>query len=151
MSNLIEVIKIAALEAVAEGKPTELVYGTVITVNPLQIDIDQKQPLGQEFLLLTRNVTDHKTQISFDNPGIKNKVEMSGSIVNNTLITNPDTALESSTPAKFTGSIEGNLSYAEKIKHDVTIYNALKEGEKVILIRVQGGQKYLVLDRVVEI
>lgn len=30
-----------------------------------------------------------------------------------------------------------------------TINNALKQGEKVILIRVQGGQKYLVLDRVV--
>ena len=29
------------------------------------------------------------------------------------------------------------------------IYNNLKVGEKVILLRLQGGQKYLVLDRVV--
>lgn len=29
------------------------------------------------------------------------------------------------------------------------VNNALVEGEKVILIRFQGGQKYLVLDRVV--
>lgn len=32
---------------------------------------------------------------------------------------------------------------------NITIYNALKSGEKVILLRVQGGQKYLILDRVI--
>lgn len=33
--------------------------------------------------------------------------------------------------------------------HSVTIENALEVGEKVILLRKKGGQKYLVLDRVV--
>ena len=32
--------------------------------------------------------------------------------------------------------------------HEITIYNALQVGERVILIRVQGGQKFVVVDRV---
>lgn len=31
----------------------------------------------------------------------------------------------------------------------ITVTNALKAGEKVILVRQQGGEKYIVLDRVV--
>ena len=32
----------------------------------------------------------------------------------------------------------------------VTVRNGLKIGEKVILLKMQGGQKYIVLDRVVD-
>ena len=35
-------------------------------------------------------------------------------------------------------------------EQEVTIHNALKIGDEVILIKQQGGQKYLVLDRVVK-
>lgn len=34
-------------------------------------------------------------------------------------------------------------------KQKMTIHNALLVGDKVILLRVQGGQKYVVMDRVV--
>ena len=37
------------------------------------------------------------------------------------------------------------LSGQNKMK----VHNSLAEGEKVLLIRVQGGQKYVVIDRVV--
>lgn len=35
-----------------------------------------------------------------------------------------------------------------KGKKQMTVYKGLKQGEKVILLRMQGGQKYIVLDRV---
>ena len=35
-------------------------------------------------------------------------------------------------------------------KRQMKIYNALKSGEEVILLRMQGGQRYLILDRVVK-
>ena len=35
-------------------------------------------------------------------------------------------------------------------KRQIKIYNALKSGDEVILLRMQGGQKYLILDRVVK-
>ena len=33
-------------------------------------------------------------------------------------------------------------------KQEITVHNALKTGEKVILVRQKGGQKYVVIDRV---
>ena len=35
-------------------------------------------------------------------------------------------------------------------RNRITIHNALKIGDEVILIKQQGGQKYLVLDKVVK-
>lgn len=35
-------------------------------------------------------------------------------------------------------------------KKKITVCNSLKKGEKVIMLRVQGGQRFIVLDRVVE-
>lgn len=46
-----------------------------------------------------------------------------------------------------------NTETADAHKHQIKgkkklkVLNALKQGEKVVLIRQQGGQKYLVLDR----
>ena len=46
----------------------------------------------------------------------------------------------------------GGTNHYHKIcgKKKVVINNGLKEGEKVILFQIQGGQKFLVLDRGVE-
>ena len=35
-------------------------------------------------------------------------------------------------------------------KREITIHNALQVGDEVILLKKKGGQKYLVLDRVVK-
>lgn len=34
-------------------------------------------------------------------------------------------------------------------KREMTIYNGLKSGDQVMLVRQQGGQKFLVIDRVI--
>lgn len=36
-------------------------------------------------------------------------------------------------------------------KKKITVHNALKAGESVILLKQKGGQKYLILDRLVNI
>ena len=40
-------------------------------------------------------------------------------------------------------------SHAITGRKPIRVHNALKSGEKVILIRMAGGQKYLIIDRVV--
>ena len=40
-------------------------------------------------------------------------------------------------------------SLQSSVKNKQKIYNALKTGEEVLLLRQQGGQKYIILDRVV--
>ena len=131
-NDFLGVIKKAATEAVEASHPSNFYFGKVISTSPLKILVEQKMTLGAAQLVLTRNVTDFETQISFDNPNIKQ------------VFTTWDMGeTQESTPSK--------IAFKQIIKHDVTVYNALKVGEEVILLKQKGGQKFLVVDRVVNI
>ena len=101
-TDLLNVIKKAAMDAVNTSQPSDFCFGKVISVSPLKISIEQKMTLGVAQLVLTRNVTDFKTTITIDSE-----------------------------------------------TKELTIQNALKIGERVVLMKQKGGQKYLVLDRMV--
>ena len=47
-----------------------------------------------------------------------------------------------------TGSADGHR-HSFSVSTTVTFDNSLKKGDSVILVRIQGGNKYLVLDKVV--
>lgn len=130
ISDFLDAVKNIAVNAVETSKPTAILYGCVINVNPLEIRVDQKLILTEKFLVLSRNVTDFQTKISFDNPDIKQ------------VYTTWDMEEKIESP-------KAKIDFKEKIKHDITIYNALKVGENVILMRCQGGQRFIVIDRVV--
>lgn len=129
MPNLIEIIKQAAVEAVKASNPCAIMFGKVISTSPLKINVEQRLTLDESHLILTSNVRDYKTKISFDNPGIKNIVK------NYSMDDIPGT--------------DYKLSYQQPIQNDITVYNGLKMNESVMLLQIQGGQKYIVLDRVV--
>ena len=101
MANLNELIKKIAINAVEQNKPVNIFYGEVVNTNPLSITVNQKKTYTEEFLVLTRNVTDYNTYIKKED--------------------------------------------GQKEKY--TIYNSLKKGDTVILLRVQGGQEFIVLDK----
>ena len=48
-------------------------------------------------------------------------------------------------------SVDWNTDSEDSISgsKELTIHNALKTGESVVLLRMQGGQKYLIIDKVV--
>ena len=119
-------IKKASTEAVEAGKPADYCFGKVTSVSPLQISVEQKMTLGAAQLVLTRNVTDYTTTITVDWL-TENKSGGSG-----------DSA--------FTSHNHSVLGTKQ-----ITIHNGLKVDDKVVLLKQKGGQKYLVLDRVVNI
>ena len=123
MANLNEGFKQLALEAVKASMPSGVYFGTVISASLLKISVEQKMTLSEKQLVLTRNVTNFKTTMT----------------VNHT------------TENKSGGS--GDASFAShnheyKGTKEFIINNALQTGEKVVLIREQGGQKFIVLDRI---
>lgn len=122
--DLISIIKTAAQEAVETGKPVKVMFGEVKTINPLMVMVDQKLPLTETFLILTEAVKDHEHEI---------------------------TVIDWKTENASGGS--GDASYAAHAhpivgRKKIIIHNALKVGEKVLLLAMQGGQKFIIVDRV---
>lgn len=126
-NELVTLLKKAAMDAVEASKPVNVCFGEVVSASPLKINVEQKMILGEKQLILSRNVTDHKTKISGGN--IQNYY-YTGST------TESGTAPVSPSHVHAVGKIE------------VTVHNGLVVGDEVILIRQQEGQKFIVLDRI---
>ena len=135
---LVQLIKQIGEEANKAGRPTSVLFGTVQSEDPnLSVLLDQKKLLTKEFLIKSRNVTDYYVDMTVDH------------------ITEDTDKPETS---KMAGG-GGDASFASHShKHSHThpykgrkpflVHNRLLVGERVILIMVQGGQSYLILDRI---
>lgn len=114
-TELVKLLKRTALDAVAASKPSDMMFGKVISESPLKINVEQKMVLTAKQLVLSRNVTNYRTKISMYSAD---------------------------------GWITDQGQGINRSECYITIYNGLVVGDKVILIRQQGGQKFVVLDRV---
>ena len=131
INELVRLVKQAAVDAVRADAPMAVCYGTVTGTGPLRITVDQKEILGESQLILTDNVRDFNVILS--------TIEGEGM----------------SQGPHYTENESGGGGYAEFASHrhkyqgrkKWRIHNALGVGERVILLRCDGGQKYIVLDR----
>lgn len=122
--NPVALVKQAALEVMVASKPVEFCFGEVISVSPLEIKIDQNNPLKEIQLILTRNVTDFEMDVSFSGM----------------------TSYESGR----TSGYEDFASHAHFFSgtKKAIFHNVLVIGDQVVLLRLQGGKKFLVWDRI---
>ena len=176
MPNLVEVIKKVAIEAVQASNPISLVIGEVTSVNPLNITVEQRLTLDEDFLILTKNVTDHYVDMSVSHStvsqgiaGLSHSHKYSGYTQETNIdehqhtVQGSESLLETSTVVNgatihkhaYEGTTDGSLSaeatlhgHGYKGRKKVLIHYELKQGESVLLIKIQGGQKYIVLDRI---
>lgn len=125
MAKLEQALKQLVLNSVEYGKPVEIYAGTVETESPLTIRLDVNiEPLEEDELILTNAVKDHEVDITVGHS--TEEFEL----------------------------IEGAMTDIKSHKHEykgrkkITIHNGLKVGEGVILLREQGGQRFIVLDRI---
>lgn len=125
-SNIVTSIKKAANDSIEANKPSGIYFGTVVGDAPLEIEIESKLILEEAHLVLLRNVTEHYIEMTVDH---------------------------------LTETRGGGSGWAEFEIHDheylgrkiFKVHKGLEIGEKVILARMQGGQQYVVLDRVGEL
>jgi hypothetical protein len=113
MNDIVRAFKRAANEAIDAADPTQIQFGKVISVSPLEISVEQKKTLTTAQLILTRNVKDHEIEITVDH---------------------------------VTGATDGH-THEYKGRKKFIVHNGLKLGDSVILMKMQGGQKYIVLDK----
>lgn len=118
VGRFLETIKRVAKEVIEAGKPCEITYGEVTSINPLTIQISPKLILRKEQLILTDAVRDYSVDVT-----VNWRTEAAGCYTVH--------------------------AHAVRGRKRITVHNGLKEGERVVLQRVQGGQMYEVKNRVV--
>lgn len=167
MGALADSIKKLALGVVDESSPTSVFFGDVTSVNPLEITVEQRLKLTSQFLILTKNVKDYTVDVSMNwntekislnanhshtaTSNITTDVTVNSSISPNTenqQITNNVTANSSGEIKISKKNIDLSHSHSIEGKKKLTIHNGLSVGDKVILLQQQGGNNYVVLDKI---
>ena len=117
-----DAVRQAAGNVIKSGKLCEVAFGTVTNVSPLTIHTDQQMDLFASMVTLPRSMTDYEVDIE----------------------------VSWQTEEKGGGSGEGAYEshrHGVRGRKKVKVYNALKVGDQVLLIRQQKAQKWVVLDR----
>ncbi|CAH1202990.1 hypothetical protein PAECIP111891_02191 [Paenibacillus allorhizoplanae] len=98
ITALVELMKQAGSGATEASKPVNILFGEVTNINPLEVTVDQRFALDEDFLVIPEQLTPYSVEIS---------------------------------------------------SQTIVIRRGLDVGESLILLRIQGGQQYIILDRVV--
>lgn len=122
-TGLLDIVKRAAIDAMDNAQMCDLRYGKVVSVNPLKIQVTNLFTIPEALLVVPEHLTDHEVKVTID----------------------------WNTESKSGGSGESSFSshnHAVSGTKTMKIHNALIVGDKVALLRKQGGQSYFILDRI---
>lgn len=125
-NDFLKVMRKAAAEAVEAGKPTAFTYGKVISSDPIMVEVDQKIQLSEKQLSFGESMQEYETEV---------EVEIEEMELELDLQINGETV---KALAKGNGKVKGKG----------LIKRSLDAGAEVILVRMQGGQKYVMYDKV---
>lgn len=120
--KIVNIIKEIASTVIQNGEPVEVIVGEVVSASPLEIKIDPKLTIPEENIVLTKNTSEWTMEMSVDH---------------------------------VTENRSGGGGYAEFASHNheykgrkkYLIHNQLVVGDKVIMLKETGGQRYIALDR----
>lgn len=157
--DLVKLIKQAALDAVASIKPVNVFFGEVTNTSPLKINVEQKMTLGENQLILSRNVTDFETEINIDGETEAAFVDMTHSHNSDISVSVVSEVLPEESEITINNTVESSVNIDEAVvdsshshnlsgRKKITVHNSLVVGEHVILMRQQEGQKFIVMDRI---
>lgn len=124
-NGLVEAMKRAAKDEREASKPVNVYFGEVVSKSPLKINVEQKMVLGENQLILARNVTDYMTTVTVQWTTEKGVLLPDGKVTADPL---------------HNHGIVGTKNFL--------MHNALEVGDEVIIIRQQEGQKFIVVDRI---
>lgn len=120
--KIVNTIKEIASTVISNGEPMEVIVGEVVSVSPLAIKIDPKLTLPEENIILTKNTSEWTMEMSVDHV-TENRAGGGG-------------------VAEYASH---NHEYKGRKKY--LVHNQLVMGDKVIMLKETGGQRYIALDR----
>ena len=138
---IFEMLKKITKNTVDGTKPSDVLFGTVISEKPLRIDVDQRFILEENQLILTNAVRDY--DIKLTTKGDDGEAICCTAVADAHYTGSATLTSGSPNPPDFathTHAYSGDKWFKVNL--------ALKTGEKVILLRCAGAQRYVILDRV---
>ena len=171
--ELLRTIQRIARNERLNSKPCDFVFGEVVSeeYEKLQIKISDKVILTEAFLVLTNAVQDHfvdievysKTIDDNDLSEFQAERDTNVDIFNSHIhpITSLPVTLNGVPVGVGIGATDSTLTPNTKVlktshlhniagRKKIRIYNGLHKGESVLLLRAQGGNSFIVLDRMSE-
>ena len=126
-SGLIDIMKRAALDATDNAQMCDLRYGTVVSVKPLKVQITNLFTLPESLLVVPQHLTDYELKVTTKGYGWFTDGAQGGYNM---------------------GAYDFHSHGVNQDKQTLKIHGALQVGDKVALLRKQGGQSYFILDRI---
>jgi len=121
MTDLLSTIKRAASDAIKAGNPAAIMFGIVSKKEPLEVRVDQRLILPAALLLVPESLTHFEIELQHTHQ-----------------------YTDSSDSGTTTRTTQPALPAVP-----IVIRRGLEVGDSVLLLRVQGGQQFVILDRVV--
>lgn len=159
MIELIDALVMVGSKTGAASQPCDLETGTVTTVNPLSITRDVAQaPLTEAVLYLTESVVEKKIPI-LDHIHHINTLSHSHTCPDGGTSTNLTGSYPTLTSLVSEGANSDQTQNIICYEHGqplpiedgfIILNRALEVGDKVLLLKVQKGQKFIILSRIFE-
>lgn len=152
-TGLIDIMKRSAMDAMDNAKMCDLRYGKVVSTSPLKVQITNLLTIPESMLVVPQHLTDYDVYVSLNwtTESVPNHTHQYGGSTESTGGGSGEYAF-SSHAHSYSGTTQGagyhDHSLISKKTKVMTIHNALKVGDKVALLRKQGGQSYFILDRI---
>ena len=158
--NLVQLVQEIALKAVLANSPMAFATGTVTSVSPLKIRLDESNfEIFEEEILLTEPVIEKTLTLNAHTHAYDETLQthvhdyvLEGA----TVPTAPDTSLigksVDNTVLSGVCTEHGNdlPTSTDSDKITITLNRALETGDKVLMLSCENGQQYIVLSRVFE-
>ena len=155
--NLVDALVMVSEATAKASQPCDLEVGTVTTVNPLSVTRDVAQaPLTEAVLILTESVVEKKIPI-LDHIHHINTLGHSHTCPDGGTSTNLTGSYPTLTSLVSEGANSDQTQDIICYEHGqplpiedgyIILNRALEVGDKVLLLRVQKGQKFIILSRV---
>jgi len=138
MSTLRENIAAIVMEVLEASDPMRLEYGTVESVSPLSVRIDQKRAYGSDFIIVPAHLRDI---------GVEAEIELTADEATHTHEITPKSDEGAAPPDEEQEYELSEESHSHIVKGvlSFTLPLGIKQGDKVALLRKQGGKDYVVL------
>lgn len=140
---IFSLIQKIACNVMKDGKPSDVLFGTVTSTTPLRVRVNQKLELEENQLILTNAVRDYEVKLTTKGDDNQPTVQTTTAVTDGHYT---GTATWASASPDTSGFMAHNHAYSGDKWFKVNL--ALKIGEKVILLQCAGAQQYVILDRV---